>query len=336
MAEKKKGVSLVGLIFFFILLIGIIIGCFVYVNMNKNVTSKENSAIKNEVKNETEKVIVEEEKEEEEVYFGINGYFLGSFKENKWYSSNSFKQENACYKINMPSKVMEKTFKVETIEKIPEMYGYDESGFLGKQKGGNIIYSEGEEEYRTIDSIRLKYDEILTDVEENKTHNLILTSKQTSPFMQNIKSVAESEFVNYDNYVKAVLDNKNLNLPVKVKKVIKGDFDLDEIEEIIIAAETERDKDGEILNKEGAYSFVIFVKENDISIIMERTRTKEEISEQDIGNYFEIREVFVTDLNKNGNVELMVETCLWDIPEVYMFEYDGERFELIEYGCFAW
>ena len=70
--------------------------------------------------------------------------------------------------------------------------------------------------------------------------------------------------------------------------------------------------------------------------LTKNTRTKEELAEQDIENYFTINEVFVTDMNKNGNVELIVMTCLWDIPEVYMFEYDGERFELIEYGNYAW
>lgn len=336
MAEKKRGVSLVGLILFFILLIAIIVGGFVYTSMNSKAKPQENSVAKEEVKNEIANVSDKQEKEEEEVYFGVNGFFVGTFKENKWYSTAPFNQENVFYKVNMPSKVIEKTYEVEELDKIPGMYGYDETGFLGKQKEGNLIYSEGEEEYRTIDTIRLKYDEILPELEENKENNLILTSKNTSPFTQNIKTEAKANFANYQNYVKAVLDSKSLELPVNITKVTKGDIDLDEIEEIIIVAETETNDDGAFISEGGAYSFVILVKENDVSVIMERTRTKEELAEQDIGNYFGIDEVFVTDMNKNGNVELMVVTCLWDIPEVYMFEYDGERFELIEYGSYAW
>lgn len=337
MAEKKRGVSLVGLIFFFIILIGVIVGCFVYANINPTEKAKTNEIAKEEVKNEVANVSETEKENEEEVYFGVNGFFIGTYKENKWYSTTEFGQDKCHFTVNMPSKVMKKNYKVEELDSLEGMYGFDETGFLGKQKDGNIVYSEGEEEYRTIYTTRLKYDEILPDVEESKTQNLVLSSKNTSPFSKNIIVEDKANYSNYQNYVKAVLDSKEIgDLPVNITKVVKGDFDLDQIEEFVIIAETERTENGDFVSKDGAYSFVIWVKENDVSVIMERTRTKEELAEQDIENYFTINEVFVTDMNKNGNVELIVMTCLWDIPEVYMFEYDGERFELIEYGNYAW
>lgn len=341
MAEKKKGVSLVGLILFFILLIAIIVGCWVYSYLNNggfvfntdSATTQEKEENTNSVANVSEK----EKEEAEEVYFGVNGFFLGTFKENKWYSATAYTSDSGLYTVNMPSKVMDKTFKVEELENLEGMYGFDETGFLGKQKAGNIIYAEGEEEYRTIDTTRLKYDEILPELEDNKNEYIILSSENSSPFASNVKKEDEANFVNYENYVKAVLDSKELsNCKVSISKVIKGDFDLDQIEEFIIVAETEANENGDFTDTEGAYSFVILVKENDVSIIMERTRTKEQLAVQDIENYFTVNEAFVTDMNKNGNVELVVATCLWDIPEVYMFEYDGERFELIEYGSYAW
>ena len=316
----------------------------------------------NEIK-KVEEAAIEKKKQEliaeyeaKNQYIGINSCFLGTVNnENEWKSANEYVldlNDNYSFKLGDSIKVNinKSEFTADDIIENKDFYIYDENKFLGKKDDAFYDKDLNPEYYYDINTFRFnsyKYFEN-TDSEENVEDNVIednfenyfnfeLSKSIDKYYASRLTEVSKDKYSEYEKYVKEVLDKKGLKIDIKINKVIYADSDSNGVNEIyILSNSVHKDVDDDFKN--GRYSLVLKVENEEVEILLEKVLTPETMASMEYYlKYYDISGLTLVDFNNDGKLEIVIEACTWDIPETYVIRLnDSNEKELCLYGCFAW
>ena len=309
----------------------------------------------NKIKEEVMEIKKQElinEYEAKDQYIGISSCFLGTVSNNgKWNSANEYIDniEDAFFKLGESIKVNvnKKDFTVDDIIQNKEIYLYDENKFLGKKD--DIFYDKdlNPEYYNDINYFRFnsdKYYEYKNNEEETSKDKMYdnfldfqVGKALESKYSDRITNIEKEKYLEYEKYVKEVLDNRGLKIDIVINKILLADSDNNGENEIYILSNSQHKNVNDEF-KDGRYSLVLKIENGKTEIIMERVLTPKEMSDMEyMMKYYEISGMTLIDFNNDGKLELVIYACVWDLPEIYVIRLnDANEKELCLYGNFAW
>lgn len=323
--KKKNKIIIIIAVIILVLTFGFVIGTKVYTE-NK-LEGLEN--LRDEILEKRQEKLIEEY-ENKEQYIGINEFFLGKVdSEKNWKSANEYTK--LFFTVNTDINVQKENMTYEDIQNEQVYFVYDENEFI--LRDSNIFYDEdlNPEYYMEPELFRFNMSKYYT--EESIESRFICVSKNLESNYSN-RLVKIEDTSSYEKYVKEVIDSKKLKSDIIINEVIQIDSNNDKNDEIYILANCPYDEN----NIQDMYSFVIKIENDKSEILVERVLKESDLDKvETIENYFRIDNIDFVDFNIDGKYELIVETIVWDIPEVFIFTVNNEgNQELCLYGEFAW
>ena len=289
-----------------------------------------------------------EEYEAKDQYIGINGCFLGTVNNNgKWNSANEYNLESELFYLGDDIKinVNKMEFTADDIINNNEFYLYDENKFFGKVF--DVFYDKdlNPEYYTDINCFRFNSDKYYKYInketaENNSWENYFdfqLGKSLDTKYADRVTKVEKEKYTEYEKYVKKVLDDKNVKIDIVINKVLLADSDNNGEDEIyILSNSVHQEVDDEFKN--GRYSLVLKVENEEVEILLERVLTQKEMSDMEyMMKYYDISGMTLIDFNNDGKLEIVIDAILWDIPEIYVIRLnEANEKELCLYGNFAW
>lgn len=299
----------------------------------ENTESSENEVLDSE--SNKEDVSQNENAFKDNTFIGINGCFLGEYYDGKWYSVSDFIKTNYItdFKVNTNINVNYKEFKYQDILSKKSYYLYNASNNTILEAGEPFYNKEEYPDHYTDDIFYFRFDTKYDKyAKENEDYKTFISNKKIKDLVEirEIKNIEE-----YKKYVNEVLEKNNINEEGQITKILEVDSNKDGNKEIYIVAgnyETFMD------DKRNVYNFVIKLENNESEVFIERIINKDSISYiSEIQKYANITDINFVDFDNDGLLEMYIETITWDVPEIFVFDYNEKsELELCLYGCFAW
>lgn len=258
-------------------------------------------------------------------YIGINGCFLGSYEDGKWYNAQDINENNLKYK----------EFSINDIKQFSKMY-YHKSEIIDNNVSNNTIEVKDYigNEGTLYDTFRFKsYYEIVETIGE---HIAILTNNKENIYTTESTRVDVSQ--KYDNIINEIKVKNNVSKAnTELLKVTKVDYDKDNKEETILIVTNKRDELGYNISDNGVCCLVILIDDNgEYEVIHKYILTSEQMKDvQGVEDQYYIYSTVICDLNYDGKNEMCIEAGIWDIPIKLVYEFDKE-FKLVLKGEYPW
>ena len=326
MSKKSKiFLSISGILI--ILTLGIVVYCYLKAQVIKE---KTDLIIENAV--ETKKQELIDEMEEKDQVIGINNCFLGKVdNEGNWKSAN--KVYNPLFKTDAKINVNHVEMTYEDVLENDAYYIYDKQKLQGRHS--DIFYDKdlNPEYYSAVYYFRFNAYEYL---EKNEDTTILVSKPLDSAYESRLSNI--KDFIPYEKYIQTLLDEKNIKDVVNIEECISADINADGNEEIYVLANSKTDEMGYPYPEIGAYSYLLKIENDEVFILLERAHNIQELEkEETVGHCYEIRNLNIADLNNDGKKEIIVESIVWDLPEIYVFTLNEKNeIELCLYGDFAW